>query len=153
MMIEQKLEKNVIDKIAQILHDNNIQDFEAYGSLQPNTVKGVEDESQIIIGVKTQPRSYSSPTTPTCQIDVAVVLTIRADVDFSGKNYLEVCDLLMGLFENWQKCLDDAHADFSISGEFSCAGFQLGSGATAVDPDKTVWQYTHNFTVYGVVKQ
>lgn len=152
-MIEQKLEKNVIDKITQILNDNDIQDFSVYGSLQPEIIKGVEDESQIIVVVKVSPRSYSSPTIPTCQIDIKVSLALRADVDFSGKNYLDVCDILMSRFEIWQKCLDDAHEDFHIPGEFSIVGFQLGNGTTAMDPDKTIWQYTHDFTIYGVVEQ
>ena len=150
-MIEQKLEKNVIDKLTSILTNNGISNFRVYGSLQPDIMKGVEDISNIVVVVKAYPRSYQSPTIPTCQIDFEVQLTLRADIDYSGKNYLDVCDMLMTQFEEWQKCLDSAHYDFSLP-EFQMVGFQLGSGTNAADPDKVVWQYKHNFTVYGVVQ-
>lgn len=149
-MIEQKLEKNVIDKLTSIFTNNGISDFEVYGSLQPDIMKGVEGDSSIVVVVKANPRSYQSPTIPTCQIDFEVQMTLRADIDYGGKNYLDVCDILLEQFEKWQKCLDDAHQDFSTP-KFSMVGFQLENGNNAADPDKVVWQYKHNFTVYGVV--
>lgn len=148
-MIEQKIEKRVLDKIDGIFKQNGIKDYQLYGSLQPEILKGVETESAILVVVKASPRSYSSPTVPTCQIDFEVQLTLRADIDYGGKNYLDVCDLLMNQYETWQRCLDDAHDDFTLP-EFSMVGFQLGNGSNAADPDKVVWQYKHNFTVYGV---
>ena len=100
-MIESKMEKQVLDKIDGIFKRNGIEDYQLYGSLQPEILKGVETESAILVVVKASPRSYSSPTVPTCQIDFEVQLTLRADIDYGGKNYLDVCDLLMNQYEIW----------------------------------------------------
>ena len=55
MLIEQKLEKNVIDKLTSILTNNGISDFRVYGSLQPEIMKGVEEISNIVVVVKANP--------------------------------------------------------------------------------------------------
>ena len=81
-MIEQKIEKMIVDKITSIFTDNGIDDFRVYGSLQPDILKGIEDVSSIVVVVKANPRSYQSPTIPTCQIDFEVQLTLRADIDY-----------------------------------------------------------------------
>ena len=115
-------------------------------------MKAVEKDSDIVVVVKISPRAYQTPTTPICQIEGTVSLVVKADVDFNGHTYLDVCDSLMTQFEIWQKCLEDAHEDFAVENRFQVAGFQLGSGQTSTDPDKVIWQYTHNFTLFGVVQ-
>lgn len=65
-------------------------------------VKGIESsESDVIIIAKASPRSYSTPTIPTCQINVDVTALVRADIDYNGKNYLAVSDKMMDIFQHW----------------------------------------------------
>ena len=96
------------------------------------------------------PRSYASPTVPITTIDCGISLTVRADIDYNGKNYLDLADMLMKQYEIWQKCDGEAHDDFTTD-DFDITGFVLGSGTTAIDSGTVVFQYNHTFTVYGVV--
>lgn len=128
MLIEQQIEKQAVQKIEAILSQGNFGSFQVYGTLQPETLKAVEGDADIVVVVKIQPRAYQTATTPICQIEGTVSLVVRADVDYNGHTYLDVCDSMMTQFETWQKCLDDAHEDFAVEGRFQVAGFQLGSG-------------------------
>ena len=78
-------------------------------------VKGIEaSDSDVIIIAKASPRSYSTPTVPTCQINVDVTALVRADIDYNGKNYLAVSDELMNVFQHWQRCYCDTHDEFTV---------------------------------------
>ena len=107
----------------------------------------------MIIIVKASPRSYSTPTVPTCQIDLQVNALVRADIDYNGMNYLAVSDKMMDIFQHWQRCYIDTHEDFNVPNEFDCTGFQLGSGTFTLDATGKTWQYQHNMTIYGVVQE
>ena len=152
MLLEQEIEKKLMDKLTALLDANGIADKQVYGTLQPDLLKAKEQDCGVLLVVKVSPRSYSSPTIPTCNIDVTVQLNTRADIDFQGKTYLDVCAVLMEQWEKWQRCMEDAHEDFTIPDRFTIVGFQLGKGTTAIDGDKTIWQYTTNFTLFGVVE-
>ena len=145
-MIEHNIEKSIIDRLTAVLKDAGIQNVQMAGQLQAvEDVKGLEDnESDVIIVVKSSPRSYATPTIPTCQIGVEVKALVRADVDFNGMTYLDVTDRLMGVFQHWQKCYPDTHYDFTVPSRFECSGFQLGAGNFSLDPSGKVWQYSHN---------
>ena len=56
----------------------------------------------------------------------------------------------MGVFQRWQRCLDDTHDDFSVAG-FTCTGFQLDAGQFGFLKSAAGWQYTHGMTILGVV--
>ena len=99
---------------------------------------------------KASPRQYESPTIPTCRIDLTVNVLVRADLDWNGKKYLDVISETTSVLEQWQKCLQDTHGDFSFEDEFDCVGFQLGSGTYSFDPQDKTWQYSHSMTVFGV---
>jgi hypothetical protein len=101
------------------------------------------------IFVKASPRQYGTPTTPECQISARVVAQLRADVDWNGSTYLEVFNALIGLFENWQRCLTDAHELFSFD-NFRMTGYLLNGGDTSLDAGRKTWTYAHDMTVYGI---
>lgn len=124
-MIEQNIEARVLAKIQDSLSALGIDNVRLVGQLEAvEGVKGLEDaDDQIIIVSKSSPRAYSSPTIPTCTINVDVNALVRADIDYSGRNYLDVTDRLMQIFQHWQRCYDDTHEDFTIDGDFDCTGF------------------------------
>ena len=117
-------------------------------------VKGIESsECDVIIIAKASPRSYSTPTIPTCQINVDVTALVRADIDYNGKNYLAASDELMNVFQHWQRCYCSTHDEFTVPNEFDCSGFQLGGGTFTLDATGKTWQYKHSMTIYGVVQE
>lgn len=103
-MIEQKIEQKIIEKLTSALQGAGVQRFLVTGRLSANenTVKGLESsENDVIIVVKTSPRSYSTATIPTCQLNYEVNCLVRADVDYSGMTYLGVTDALIDVFQRW----------------------------------------------------
>lgn len=152
-MVEQKLEKKAMEKIEAALEAAGISTIQVVGSLQPETdLKMVEKEdANGVVILKAAPRSYASPTIPTCEIAIGVNATIRADVDYNGMQYLDVASKIMDVLQHWQRCYDDTHNDFTVDGEFDCTGYQLDAGTFSFDRSDKVWQYSHQMTVFGVV--
>lgn len=149
-MIEQKLEQRMVERFSELLSNYKIQ---VYGTLQPSIFTKGEDEGTIgTLIVKMNPREYETTMVPTCQINGAVALSLMADVDYNGKTYLDICDIIMNELEKFQKCLDDVHELYTISDEFVPTGFQLTTGETSIDTTNTLWNYSHNFIIYGIVQ-
>lgn len=155
MIVEQELEKRVLDVFKTKLDELGINNIQLTGSLQTtegNERKSEENpESVGFLMVKAKPRQYSTPTIPECQISISVALTIRSDMDFNGKTYIDVFETLLNTFERWQKCLDDVHELFTIQDKFNVTGYQLNSGDTPLDKNSKVWGYVHEMTLYGVI--
>lgn len=151
-MIEQTIEDKVLSKVAGTLSACNIT-VQYTGQLKAtDAVKGIENaSSDVFIIAKSSPRSYSSATIPTCQINVTLNTLVRADIDYNGMDYLTVTDKVMNILQHWQRCYDDTHEDFTVDGEFDCTGFQLGNGDFTLDSTGKTWQYSHTMTVFGVV--
>lgn len=151
-MIEQNIEDKVLEKVASVLSADGI-NVQYTGQLKASeAVKAVESaSSDVFIIAKSSPRSYSTATIPTCQIDVMLNVLVRADIDCKGANYLDVTSKVMNILQHWQRCYDDTHEDFTVEGEFDCTGYQLGSGNFTLDATGKTWQYTHSMTVFGVV--
>lgn len=154
-MIEQEIEDKVIAKLNGVLESTGITNIQMVGQLQSvEGVKGLEQtNSDVIVVVKSSPRSYATPTIPTCQIAVQVTALVRADIDYNGMNYLEVTNKLMEVFQHWQRCYTDTHDEFTVPNEFNCSGFQLGGGNFTLDATGKAWQYQHSMTIYGVVQE
>lgn len=112
-MIEQKVEKKLVERFTELLSGFDIQ---IYGTLQPSIfLKGEQEQDMAgTLVVKVSPREYETPTVPTCQLSCAVALDLRADIDYSGRTYLEVCDIILGELEQLQKCLADVHQRYSV---------------------------------------
>lgn len=152
MIIEQELEQAVINAIKEKLLEKDINTISVKGMLQTSDTKGLEkDEKEGYIFVKATPRQYSTSTVPECQINIRIVLTLRSDIDYNGSTYVDVFETLIDLFERWQKCLSDVHNLFNIENRFNCTGYQLSSGDTSTDTSKTIWAYSHDMIIYGVV--
>ena len=151
-MIEQQIEDRVMAKVTGVL-SADIANVQYAGQLQAvDGIKSLEDaSSDVFIIAKSSPRSYSTATIPTCQIDVQLNVLVRADVDYNGVNYLAVTDKVMNVLQHWQRCYDDTHEDFTVQGEFDCTGYQLGSGNFTLDSTGKTWQYSHSMTIFGVV--
>ena len=151
-MIEATLERLFVKRFEKVLEGLGVQ---VVGTLQPamqDMVKGEEEGGMGVLVVKVQPRSYDTPTIPTCRINCALSLSLRADLDYNGKTYFDVCSMLVNEMERLQKCLSDVHREFAIPDEgFTPTGFQLGEGDTGVNVQSKVFSYTHTFTVFGVI--
>lgn len=102
-MIEQKIEDAILDKIGKVLEEAGIDSIQLMGQLGAvEGVKGIEQSNaDVVIVAKSSPRSYSTPTIPTCQIDVQVTALVRADIDYNGKKYLDINEELMNVFQHW----------------------------------------------------
>ena len=89
-MIEQAIEQRIISKIADALSRAGIADIQIVGQLQSaEELKAVEEaDTGGTIVVKASPRSYSTPTIPTCSVGVEIAAVIRADKDYNGLTYL-----------------------------------------------------------------
>lgn len=154
-MIEQEIENRISGKISSALSACGLEHIQIMDQLStsPDELKGVENANlDALVVVKASPRSYATATIPTCSIPVTVNVLIRADRDWNGANYISVSDKILGLFQTWQRCLDDAHETFEISGTFAVSGYQLNDGDFTFVRDTATWQYTHNMTIYGVVQ-
>ena len=154
-MIESKLEKLFVDKFKAVCNDYGLQ---IIGTLQPTTfgeLKAEEEKgSSGVLVVKIFPREYATPTVPTCTIRGSISLSLRADVDFSGNTYLDVCEAIMNEMERLQKCAHQTHGDYSIPSEgFDVTGFQLGQGDTGINQQGKIFTYLHQFTVLGVIRE
>lgn len=151
-MIEQNIEDKVLAKVASALSAAGV-DVQYAGQLQAvNGIKALENaSSDVFIIAKSSPRSYSTATIPTCQINVTLNVLVRADTDYTGMNYLDVTSKVMNILQHWQRCYDDTHEDFTVEGEFDCTGYQLGSGDFTLDNTGKTWQYSHSMTIFGVV--
>lgn len=77
---------------------------------------------------------------------------VRADIDCKGANYLDVTSKVMNILQHWQRCYDDTHEDFTLSGEFECTGYRLDNGNFTLDQTGKTWQYSHSMTILGVVQ-
>lgn len=152
-MIEQTIEKKVLAHLGCKLKQAGLDKVQLVGQLDAvEGVKGIEvSDSDVIIIAKSSPRSYSTPTIPTCQINVDVTALVRADIDYNGMNYLSVSDELMNVFQHWQRCYCETHDEFTVPNEFDCTGFQLGGGNFTLDATGKTWQTTISLTIYGVV--
>ena len=152
-MTEQKIEKIIIDQIAEL----NLPKLQVVGTWQASSVgdvKAVGDSAAAaVVTVKVSPRSYDTFTIPEASFEVAVELNVRAEIDAGGRSYLEMTDAVQDVIHAWQKSFADYKAAFEISGEFSPTGFRLDGGDCGFNSNMTVWTWLQKFTVQGVVKK
>ena len=154
-MTEQKIEKIVLDKLEAAL-SSSADSLQFVGAWQPadeDCIKALEiGTKEGIVSVKAMPRIYDTPTIPDGQIQVQVALTMRADSDAGGRNYLDDTETMERVIHAWQKSYDAYASDFTISGEFSPTGFSIDSGDVGLDKENCVWQFSQAFTLYGIIE-
>lgn len=150
MMIEQVIEKIVVDRLVEAVEDDDIQ---VIGTWQKatNGLKSNEDySSKGVVVVKAYPRSYETPTIPSCAIDIEVTLNIRADVDFNGNDYLDITDKINQVFQEWQNDFTSYEQLFNIQ-EFIPTGYQLNGGNVGMDRNECIWTVQQSMIIYGQV--
>ena len=147
-MIEQKIEKNVIDAMKVALGNFQAQFI---GIWQTDGDKACEDGESAVVAVKAYPRSYETPTIPYASIEVEVSLAVRSDIDFNGQTYLDLTSRLQEVMQTWQKDFQSSHVAFSIDNEFDETGFQLNGGDCGIDRESKVWQFSQSFTIFGII--
>ena len=103
MTIEQKIEEAIVAQIKTALEQAQMDSISVSGMLGiTEGLKGEEDETKSgYVFVKASPRQYSTPTVPECQVNVRVAMTIDASKDWNGKTYMDVFEVMVGLFEQW----------------------------------------------------
>lgn len=149
-MIEADLEKIVVDSLKAALEGY---DTQVYGTWQPaDGVKSEEEDGvESVLTVKAFPRSYDTPTVPYAGFSFQVALVVRSDVDFDGKDYIQITDAVSNKLQQWQKNYESYHGEFSTN-SFDPTGFQLDGGDCGIDKASCVWTYVQNFTLYGIIK-
>lgn len=113
-------------------------------------VKGNDDKPTAVISVKAFPRMYETPTIPSTEIQLAVSMAVRSDVDFNGIDYLGLTEKISDVFQDWQNDFSNLSV-FNIDGKFDVTGFNLTGGDCGLDRDTKCWQYVQGFTIYGIV--
>jgi hypothetical protein len=148
-MVEQKIEKIVIDKLNDALEGVQVQFIGMWQT--DDGEKACENGASAVVAVKAYPRAYDTPTIPDASIAVDISLAVRSDVDFGGLTYLDLTTKIQEVLQTWQLTFDDSHTEFSIEGEFDETGFNLIGGDCGIDRENKVWQFNQSFTVYGII--
>lgn len=150
-MIEADLEKIIIDNFKNVLKDY---DTQIYGTWQATDIENKSEEEdgvESVLTVKALPRSYDTPTIPYASMSFQVALVVRSDVDFNGKDYIGITELVSTKMQEWQKSYGAYREDFTTE-NFEPTGFQLDGGDCGIDKTNYVWTYVQNFTLYGIIK-
>lgn len=150
-MIESDIEEKVISVLKELFKEKD--DIQIVGCWKPSdnqNIKGEEDSDLCIIGVKTFPLSYETPTIPYASIPTTISMAVRADVDFKGINYLEITSRISNALQKFQNNFQDAEDTFKLDG-FEFTGFQLDGGDCGMDKANCVWQFQQSFTIYGII--
>lgn len=150
-MIEADLEKIVIDSFKAVLEDYDTQIYGTWQTTDDANKSEEEDGVESVLTVKALPRSYETPTVPYASFSFQVALVVRSDVDFNGRNYLGITDLVSTKMQEWQKSYGSYSEDFTTD-NFEPTGFQLDGGDCGIDKANYVWSYIQNFTLYGIIK-
>lgn len=125
-MIEQKLEKIIVEKIQAAFLSAEIPDVQIIGAWQPDTdgPKAKEEtDAEAILAVNVSPRLYETPTIPDAQFNVSLALAVRAECDQGGTDWLHITEAVSGILQTWQKGFNAYATDFAIEGEFVPTGF------------------------------
>ena len=150
-MIEADLEKIIIDNFKNVLKDY---DTQIYGTWQATDIENKSEEEdgvESVLTVKALPRSYDTPTVPYASMSFQIALVVRSDVDFNGKDYIGITELVSKKMQEWQKSYSAYRDDFTTE-NFEPTGFQLDGGDCGIDKTNYVWTYVQNFTLYGIIK-
>lgn len=150
-MIEQILEKNLIDLLSPKLDRFNLQIIGAWQSPNDNRLKAVEDALvNGYLSIKTSPRAFSDYTSPECSIQFRLELNIRAELDAVAADYLEIARIITDDLQKFHRSFDDGKAIFEADG-FNFTGFRLDGGDCGINPDACVWTLVQQFTVQGII--
>ena len=154
-MTEQKIEKIILDKFEAAFQTAGIDNIQLIGAWQPSSdgdIKALEEGTKTgVLGVKVYPRTYETPTIPDGTFQVDISLTVRAEVDSTGQDYLKITEVVSNVLHAWQKAYINYATDFAIDGEFNPTGFNIESSDVGLDKENCVWQFSQSFNLYGII--
>jgi len=152
-MTEQKIEALMMQHLQSAMSGLEGVALQFIGAWQPaQDVKALESSgADGFVTVKCMPRTYETPTIPDGSFQVIVALSMRADVDSNGTNYLAVTDAISSCLHTWQKSYTDYATAFAIAGEFEPTGYNIESGDCGLDADKCIWTYTATVNLFGII--
>lgn len=151
-MIEQLVEKRIMEKIEAALAAANVSGIEVVGAWQVEDSKGIETaDLGGIVAVRVNPREYQGYLTHDAALSCVVTLTVRAETDATSALRLAATDALTALLSRWHYVVEDVAADFAGIDGFDPVGFRLDGGDVGLDRASSAWNYSHNFTLRGVI--
>lgn len=155
-MIEQKIEKIIIDAISAAFAAANVSGIQVVGAWQPATVdeiKAARDrKARGLLSIKVAPRAHDTFTIAEASFTVSATLDVRAEMDAAGIGYLEVTDVVSGVIYPWQKKFSNYADAFTVAGEFDPTGFRLDGGDCGLDVGNGAWTWRQDFTIQGIIK-
>lgn len=151
-MIEQELEKAVLDRIAG-LGLEKVQTVGMWQKSASGVVKGCEDESaRAVVAVSVRPRAYETFSAPKVDFTCSVVLAVRRESCPDGGALAEFTEPLFELLDGWQRSVESVKSDLAVDG-FYPSGLRLDGGDVTYDETKHAWSVLQSFTVRGVVRK
>ena len=153
-MTEQKIEQIVLNKFKAAFQAAQVDGVQFVGVWTPASdgqLKAFEDARAAgVLGVMVFPRPYATPTIPDAMFQVDVALTVRAEVDDAGQDYMKATEVVSQVLNAWQKAYQNYAEDFAIEDEFRPTGFNIESGDVGLSKEDCVWQYSATFNIYGI---
>lgn len=154
-MIEQQVEKRVLDILSAALETAGVDGIAAFGAWQvadEGAAKDVETAADGgIMSVKVEPRQYATPTVPHATLAATVALTLRAETDPRGLSRLAIADALLSVLYSWQDSFAAFAADFSGIDGFRPCGFALSGGDVGLDRNAAAWTFSQSFTINAIL--
>ncbi len=156
-MIEQKLEKKIIDLLDEELKKADITGIMIAGAWQTTAtglVKGLETpDANGIITIKVKPREYITPTIPHATFDTTISFSMRAETDPTGARRLDVADHIVKILYGWQSSFTDFKGALGDIEDLNPCGFTLVGGDVGTDRTASLWTCSYNFTINAVITQ
>lgn len=151
-MVEQKIEKIIIDKFAAALEAANVEGLQIIGAWQTAAAVKALEEAYVrgYLSVKVQPRAFQTYTVSDGELTVRVELNIKAELDAKGVDYLTITNILTNVLAAWHKSYAVGKADFELEDEFLFTGFRLDGGDCGIDRDHNTWTWMQGFTIQGI---
>ena len=154
-MTEQKIEKIMIDELSASLATANLSSIQYIGAWQTTNEDGLKayenGKATGILGVKVYPRQYETPTIPDGMFQIDVSLTMRADIDKTGADWLSATEAISQRMHLWQRSYQDYAPVFTVPGEFEPTGYNLAGGDCGLDRGSGTWQYSQTVNLYGII--
>lgn len=151
-MLEQQIEKKVIEILKGFFIDEKLNHFiEFSGLYSVDENKCVEDKKPVLITVKVSPPTFETPTIPDSQIQIDVSCMVRSDIDYDGKTYLQIIDVLSKIFYTLQLKFKDVYQSFHIPYMFDPTGLVVANGDSGVEREQCLFFYTRTINLYGII--
>lgn len=154
-MTEQKIEQIIINELSGALAAadiTNVQTIGAWQTSNDDSLKAFEDgRAHGVLAVKAYPRTYETPTIADCAIQVDISLTMRADIDKTGAEWIAATDAISRKTHLWQKSYNDYAPTFAVEGEFEPTGYNIAGGDCGLDRSSGTWQFSQSLNLYGII--